>query len=579
MALLLAYSRQFFFSDWIPHDEGLLGQSAERVLRGQLPHLDFEEMYSGGLSFVHSWIFRSFGIGIRQLREFHWCVASVFSIACGGVGFRLFRSWWAALGVASLCTLLGPLNYPASMPSWYVLYLAVFSCSLLASAEDGTHPRLKSFLAGLLAGFSPWIKVTGVFALAGLGQVLLAGRIARTSARTVRGALFATLLFVASCLPFVVVGAKLSIELMVLLCAPIVMIGGVLARSAWSGIQLYRERVQLVPFLLGAAAGGGLPLSAALMWIGKGPLAAGLFVLPRVRLDYAFLALPSWDAFILPALAAAALVAAGVWLVRQRAIFFLLILPILAMVALLDDGYRSIWLVLRCLPLALALAAARAELPSFGKFVLWATLAAWISLTQFPYSHGIYLVYCLPLFLLAALAWLSSVNDRPVRHFAVGLGAAVGIFAIGWVNVGSWRRFGVEYRPRNFGVLLADSRIGIRVPEHDFETIPAFLEAARQSVPEGQSLIAFPDAPEVSYLVGRSSPSRGFYEFFGTGGPDASYLDRFDFATTPAIVINLQPEFSRPVSQVEFDELKKRFPNVRRFGKYLLMTREVEIHT
>jgi hypothetical protein len=45
--LLAAHLRQ----GWIPHDEGTLGLSAERVLRGDLPHRDFDEVYTGGLSY------------------------------------------------------------------------------------------------------------------------------------------------------------------------------------------------------------------------------------------------------------------------------------------------------------------------------------------------------------------------------------------------------------------------------------------------------------------------------------------------------------------------------------------------
>jgi len=38
---------------WVPHDEGALGHSAERVLAGQLPHRDFDETCTGGLSFLN----------------------------------------------------------------------------------------------------------------------------------------------------------------------------------------------------------------------------------------------------------------------------------------------------------------------------------------------------------------------------------------------------------------------------------------------------------------------------------------------------------------------------------------------
>ena len=55
-----------FHSDrgWIPHDEGMLGQSAERVLTGEVPHVDYEEPYTGGLSLMHALVFRLAGIDL-----------------------------------------------------------------------------------------------------------------------------------------------------------------------------------------------------------------------------------------------------------------------------------------------------------------------------------------------------------------------------------------------------------------------------------------------------------------------------------------------------------------------------------
>ena len=46
------YVSGFIRPGWIPHDEGSLAQSAERVLAGELPHRDFDEIYTGGLSFL-----------------------------------------------------------------------------------------------------------------------------------------------------------------------------------------------------------------------------------------------------------------------------------------------------------------------------------------------------------------------------------------------------------------------------------------------------------------------------------------------------------------------------------------------
>jgi hypothetical protein len=52
---------------WVPHDEGTLGLSAERVLQGELPHRDFDD-YTGGLTFVHALAFREIGISSGSMR-------------------------------------------------------------------------------------------------------------------------------------------------------------------------------------------------------------------------------------------------------------------------------------------------------------------------------------------------------------------------------------------------------------------------------------------------------------------------------------------------------------------------------
>jgi hypothetical protein len=53
---------------WIPHDEGTIGHSAERVLAGELPHRDFDDVYTGGLAYVNAGAMRMFGIHLRSPR-------------------------------------------------------------------------------------------------------------------------------------------------------------------------------------------------------------------------------------------------------------------------------------------------------------------------------------------------------------------------------------------------------------------------------------------------------------------------------------------------------------------------------
>src|SRR4029077_6919663 len=53
---------------WVPHDEGTLAQSAERLLHGELPHRDFDEIYTGGLSALHALVFRLAGESLDSMR-------------------------------------------------------------------------------------------------------------------------------------------------------------------------------------------------------------------------------------------------------------------------------------------------------------------------------------------------------------------------------------------------------------------------------------------------------------------------------------------------------------------------------
>ena len=46
---------------WVPHDDGAFAQSAERVLDGQLPHRDFTELYTGGMTLLNAMVLAVLG--------------------------------------------------------------------------------------------------------------------------------------------------------------------------------------------------------------------------------------------------------------------------------------------------------------------------------------------------------------------------------------------------------------------------------------------------------------------------------------------------------------------------------------
>src|SRR3954463_16740225 len=53
---------------WFPVDDGALAHSAERVLRGELPHRDFDDVYTGGLAYLNAGVFALFGRTLLALR-------------------------------------------------------------------------------------------------------------------------------------------------------------------------------------------------------------------------------------------------------------------------------------------------------------------------------------------------------------------------------------------------------------------------------------------------------------------------------------------------------------------------------
>src|SRR6266852_3882316 len=62
------YTAALLQRGWVPHDEGTIGQSAERVLDGQLPHRDFDDPYTGGLSYLHALAFSALGTNSASTR-------------------------------------------------------------------------------------------------------------------------------------------------------------------------------------------------------------------------------------------------------------------------------------------------------------------------------------------------------------------------------------------------------------------------------------------------------------------------------------------------------------------------------
>src|SRR6202166_2246559 len=150
---------------WVPWDEGILGQSAERVLNGEMPHRDFNDVYTGGLSYLNALVFQLFGINLMYLRYvlfgfFLLWVPAVYGLA------REFLEPWIAGGVTVLAVAWSVPNYPAAMPSWFLLFFATFGT--LALSRYINRPKMYwLILAGLCGGSSFLFKSVAIYFIAG----------------------------------------------------------------------------------------------------------------------------------------------------------------------------------------------------------------------------------------------------------------------------------------------------------------------------------------------------------------------------------------------------------------------------
>src|SRR5437870_10302493 len=164
-AISASYMASHLKRVWVPHDEGTLGLSAERVLHGELPHRDFDD-YTGGLTFVHALAFRGLGINSGSMRIVLFAFSMLWVPAVFYVASR-FVSIYSAGAVTLVAVAWSVPNYPAPMPSWYNLFFATFGIATLLRYLEQEKSRWL-FLAGFFAGLSTLAKITAAYFVVGV---------------------------------------------------------------------------------------------------------------------------------------------------------------------------------------------------------------------------------------------------------------------------------------------------------------------------------------------------------------------------------------------------------------------------
>lgn len=560
---------------WVPADDGTLGQSALRVLQGQLPHRDFAEIYTGGLSMIHALAFRVLGVNLMSLRI---CVFLFFLAWIPAVYYIALR-FTSALG-AGLTTLVAVSwsfpNYPAAMPSWYNLFFATFgAAALLRFLEVRTRRWL--FMAGVCGGVSIAIKVIGVYFIAGallflafLEQSDNSGKERGKNSWGYRvfsvGALSVfvdTLIYVlhprltlAEFYHFVLPSA--AIVGVVLLGEQKVAAGtgdrfGVLVRLVIPfGLGVLSPlAIFLAPYAISGALGSfisGMTSSvvghvADLAVIRPAPAQYVVFVLPLVGVLAAAM---YWDKFQGRVVGGA--IGVGAIVIAARATQSMRILS-------------GVWFSAVMLTPVVVIAGAAAVFamsrrsspakPQLQQVMLLTSLAATCSLVQYPFAAPIYLCYSLPLTLLALTAIVATSKKQRGSYV---LTAVAGLYLV--FGVATLVPMQLAELTHEVGRMdrLQLARGGIQIEnERVFEDLIHFLPA---HAPNGL-LYAGNDCPELYFLSGLKNVTRD-----DAGAPPEEVLRALQSTDVKVVVINEAPFF--PVGQMNATvraEVERKFPH------------------
>lgn len=601
---------------WIPGDEGLLGQSAERCLRGELPHVDYRDLYTGGLSLWHALAFRLLGIQVIATRLFLFGAALVFVPALFRVARRVASPLCA--GLVTLLALAWSLpNYFSGMPSWYNLFFAVGGLlALTRHVETGRRRWLA--LAGLLAGLSFLVKSIGLLFVASV-LLFLVYREQEEDAGSPfppgegKGAVLAFRLFATAGLSFFalflagfVLGQRPGPMEFVLLVLPGAALAVFLIHRTWarpSGPAALRFRRLLAS---GAIFFGGLLGPVVLFLVpyaerGElGELLRSGFLFQSSRLEHGVWALPG-PATLICALPLALLFAWPAWRARRGggvpaggpaspfARPALLLVALAAVVVLAFSFhpfvYQTVWFSVRPLVPILVLAGLAAlssrasrstdleERGSVRRQHLFLVLAAvaLASIVQFPYARALYFCYIAP---LVALGWLflARFQHGAPRRLHVVAGVFYGLFAVLWLNLGWVETMDYRFRPMDHAVHPDLERAHeLRVSPGSARLYEDIVSLVHQHAGEGEPIYAGPDVPEIYFLSARPNPTPTILDFldedFGTDARRQRLLRLLEEKDVDVVVLRRIRIFT-PLDQEFIAAVEERYPHVQPVGHF-----------
>ncbi len=607
VVLLLSalYLVGLFDRGWVPHDEGALAQTAERVLKGEFPHRDFDDIYTGGLAFLHSLAFRVFGLRLLSLR----LVLLIFSLAFVAAVYRIASRAVSPIisGFITLLSLAWSLpNYFAGLPSWYNLFLAVFGILAIFKHIE-TRKKYWLFIAGVLGGLSFLVKLTGLYYVAAgllflIYQEQLLASDTRDSTHSRAFALLtgAGLLIFGGLLVFLIYPYSDLMAILHFLVPGFTLIVFLLwsERKLGCGTDQTRWRRLaglIIPFISGVILPVLLFIIPYLVTSSLDELFRGVFILPARRVRFTFYPLPPVSTLV-AVLPLTLLLIVPFFKKYRRVKGYLLILVTVICGLLLvlggkDMTYRVFLYSARpIIPLVtiigcifLARDAYREELNYMKRqrIFLLLTMAAVMSLIQFPHTQYIYFCYVAPLAILAILFLVADRKGSP-RRLMVCFALCYLLFALIWLNRSSLQSGGMGYVRAENTVPLGIKRGGLRVTRPFAEIYRRLVSQIDLHSLPGDSIYASQDCPEVYFLSGRKNPTRTLFDFFDSDfqsnprGRNTRILKMIEELKINLVVVHWHGDFSGWINHDYLKEIEARFPHRVDLEIFTIFWREVE---
>jgi hypothetical protein len=590
---------------WIPHDDGAFAQSAERVLHGELPHRDFDEIYTGGLAFLHALAFRVFGVSLAPLRYVLFAFFLAWVPAVYYIASR-FADEYSSAAITLLAVAWSIPNYSAAVPSWYNLFFAVFGTAALLRYIDSRAYRW-IFVAGVCAGLSILAKIVGLYFVAAALLFFSFFEQSNPSGpsstneyksslkrdRVYPIALLAALATFGFLLAGMILRGPSTRGLIYFLVPPVALIIVVGSREFGSAATGIGNRfAAFMKVFLPFAAGLGVPLLVFLIpYIRSGSIPAlihGLFVLPTKRFNAAAVAPPNMDkmATMIPLAILLVIAYFGGKTVRIvcGAALGIYLGVVLKFSANDSRAYNAGWFSMAtAIPAVTVLASVYLGVPRFlrssdpskqQRVMLLSSVLAMTSIVQFPFSAPIYFCYVAPILILAFAA-LVSVTPLPPK-FALGVLLAFYLLFAAWritpafvYNMGVSAAPYFQTQPLNLprgGNVLVDP-----VDADNYEQLIPFIQSHSSS----DFTYAGPDCAEIYFLTGLKNPTRTLFDSFDDPvGRNERILQAIDAHRITAITFDRRPGFAGLVNRELEQAVATAFPHSKQFGRFLVRWRD-----